>query len=93
MRPPSPKTFVVEREGEMPEGVPSFPQKDILPSHDEGLPKSIPTALPRFTPYEVPDDIPRSSTPDPIKVARPKKKGASAKKKRAQNPGDESSVL
>ncbi|KAL4070486.1 adaptin N terminal region-domain-containing protein [Scleroderma citrinum] len=86
----APPQFVVEKEGEMPEGATSTPPQ----SHSAPITRlqtptlferisTPPPVLPLFRQYEVPDDEVRSSTPEPIKVTRAKKKGTStAKKKR-----------
>lgn len=97
----APPLFVVQKEGEMPAGVvitsqPSTP----VPSSRRQTPNLFdttttpPLSLPSFQSYEVPDDELRTSTPEPIKVTRAKKKGTSTvKKKRTVKPdvkvGDE----
>jgi len=72
----SSQSFVIDKDGEMPEGVVlSPPQRETPPV---GTPTSRASSFP---PYE--EDPTRSSTPEPIKVTRAKKKGtASGKKKR-----------
>ncbi|KAG6842376.1 hypothetical protein C0991_007506 [Blastosporella zonata] len=79
-------SFVIDREGEMPEGaVVSMPASG--PVSRQGTPvaganyEPIPARLSAFPPYEVPDDDVRTSTPEPIKVTRPKKKGTGKKKR------------
>ncbi|KIK97687.1 hypothetical protein PAXRUDRAFT_200770 [Paxillus rubicundulus Ve08.2h10] len=90
-----PHRFVVEKEGEMPEGVVSTsPRQESAPVSRQQTPSLFeriltpPPTLPSFHQYEVPEeDHTRASTPEPIKVTRVKKKGpSSAKKKRAVNP-------
>jgi AP-3 complex subunit delta len=78
---PSPQPFIIDKEGEMPAGAPTHSSEPI--SRQE-TPTSFGStaALSLLPPYEVPDDITRTSTPDPIKV---KKKKASSKKKRTTN--------
>lgn len=85
----TPQRFVVEKEGEMPEGAtpipPQFHSAPITRQQTPSLFERIstpPPVLPSFQQYEVPEDEPRSSTPEPIKVTRAKKKGTSNKKKR-----------
>jgi len=86
-----PPHFVVEKEGEMPEGV-VVSEGHRQESAPASLPRSPgffdristpPPTLPSFQQYEVADEDARASTPEPIKVTRAKKKGpSSAKKKR-----------
>ncbi|KAF9245651.1 adaptin N terminal region-domain-containing protein [Melanogaster broomeanus] len=91
----APSRFVVDKEGEMPEGVVSTPPRQesapISRQQTPGLFDRIstpPPSLPSFQQYEVPEeDHTRTSTPEPIKVTRAKKKAASsAKKKRIIKP-------
>ncbi|KAG1868262.1 adaptin N terminal region-domain-containing protein [Suillus subalutaceus] len=101
----TPPSFVVERGGEMPAGIVITPQPSTpVPSSRRQTPNLFdvtatpPPPLPSFQSYEVPDDELRTSTPEPIKVTRAKKKGTStAKKKRTVKPemkaGDESTVV
>jgi AP-3 complex subunit delta-1 len=99
----TPPSFVVEREGEMPAGAVVMPQLlTPAPSSRRQTPNLFdvtttpPPPLPSFQSYEVPDDELRTSTPEPIKVTRAKKKGTStAKKKRTVKPkaGDEGTVV
>jgi AP-3 complex subunit delta-1 len=98
-------SFVVERGGEMPAGVIITPQSSTpVPSSRHQTPNLFdgtatpPPSLPSFQSYEVPDDELRTSTPEPIKVTRAKRKGTStAKKKRTMKPemktGDEDTVV
>jgi AP-3 complex subunit delta-1 len=98
-------SFVVERGGEMPAGVIITPQSSTpMPSSRHQTPNLFdgtatpPPSLPSFQSYEVPDDELRTSTPEPIKVTRAKRKGTStAKKKRTVKPemktGDEDTVV
>ena len=78
--------FIVERDGEMPSNVkPSTviaanASSDLASSTAGGsLPKFA--RLSSFTPYETPDE-PRTSTPEPIKVVRSKKKTTGKKDKK-----------
>ncbi|KAG6817562.1 hypothetical protein H0H87_006939 [Tephrocybe sp. NHM501043] len=78
-------SFVIDREGEMPEGaVASKPASGPVSRQESPIPGendvSIPARLSSFPPYEVPDDV-RTSTPEPIKVTRTKKKGTGKKKR------------
>lgn len=84
----TPPRFVVEKEGEMPEGAtPTPPQSHSAPITRQQTPSLFervstpPPVLPSFQQYEVPEDEPRSSTPEPIKVTRAKKKGTGKKKR------------
>jgi len=84
----TPSRFVVEKEGEMPEGAtPTPPQSHSAPITRQQTPSLFeristpPPVLPSFQQYEVPEDEPRSSTPEPIKVTRAKKKGTGTKKR------------
>jgi AP-3 complex subunit delta-1 len=73
--------FVVDKSGEMPEGAvppPSGPSPTPPP-----VTRSVdtaPQALSSFPAYVVDDEIPLTGTPEPIKVKRTKKKGASSAK-------------
>ena len=90
----TPPQFIVEKGGEMPEGVVSeslrqesapVPQQQTLGLFDRI--STPPPTLPSFQQYEVPGEDTRASTPEPIKVTRAKKKGpSSTKKKRTVNP-------
>ncbi|KAJ7459062.1 adaptin N terminal region-domain-containing protein [Mycena galericulata] len=77
-------SFVIDRDGEMPDGAvpPSpVPTGTITPvSQGSSTPSRMVTSFPQ---YEVVDEV-RTSTPEPIKVTRPKKK-TPGKKKRTQN--------
>ncbi|KAF5323446.1 hypothetical protein D9611_005565 [Ephemerocybe angulata] len=87
-------TFVIEKEGEMPEGAtpslssrPSGPGLGTstpgTPGSNRGSPSPYPAAaLTSFAQYEVPESELRTSTPEPIKVVRVKKTGG--KKKRTK---------
>ncbi|KAG2050585.1 Adaptor protein complex AP-3 delta subunit [Suillus hirtellus] len=101
----APPLFVVQKEGEMPVGavITSQPSAPV-PSSRRQTPNLFdttatpPPSLPSFQSYEVPDDELRTSTPEPIKVTRAKKKGTSTvKKKRTVKPdvkvGDEGTVV
>lgn len=81
--------FVVERDGEMPSN--ATPSTVIAANASSDL--AILTAsgsLPKvahlssFTPFETPDE-PRTSTPEPIKVVRSKKKTGGKKDKKKQS--------
>ncbi|KAG5641635.1 hypothetical protein DXG03_004558 [Asterophora parasitica] len=76
-------TFVIDREGEMPEGaVVSNPVSVPLSQQATPVRSSASTPpLSSFQQYEVPEDVIRRSTPDPIKVTRAKKKGNGKKKR------------
>jgi len=85
-----PPHFVVEKEGEMPEGV-VVSEGHRQESAPASLPRSPgffdristpPPTLPSFQQYEVADEDARASTPEPIKVTRAKKKGPSSTKKK-----------
>ncbi|KAI9570124.1 adaptin N terminal region-domain-containing protein [Boletus coccyginus] len=90
----APPRFVVEKQGEMPEGVVlEPPRQESAPVSRQHTPSLFdrvstpPPTLPSFQQYEVPDDDTRASTPEPIRVTRAKKKGpSSTKKKRTLNP-------
>ena len=70
--------FIVERDGEMPSNV--KPSSDLAsPTAGGSLPKFA--RLSSFTPYETPDE-PRTSTLEPIKVVRSKKKTTGKKDKK-----------
>ncbi|KAG5654164.1 hypothetical protein H0H81_006876 [Sphagnurus paluster] len=81
-------SFFIDRDGEMPEGaIPSNQpsatlSRQVTPPGDTRA--ATPSRLSSFPPYEVPDDVIRTSTPEPIKVTRTKKKGT-GKKKRTPN--------
>ncbi|KAF8079147.1 adaptin N terminal region-domain-containing protein [Lyophyllum atratum] len=78
--------FVIDRDGEMPEGAvasnpaskPTSRQQTPVPGESHPYTAS---RLSAHSPYEVPDDVIRTSTPDPIKVTRAKKKGTGKKKR------------
>ncbi|KAF5385386.1 hypothetical protein D9615_001077 [Tricholomella constricta] len=77
-------SFVIDRDGEMPEGaVASNPASAPISGQETPVESHTPTPsqLSKFPPYEVPDDVIRTSTPDPIKVTRSKKKGTGKKKR------------
>ncbi|RDB29294.1 AP-3 complex subunit delta-1 [Hypsizygus marmoreus] len=79
--------FVIDREGEMPEGAIVTPRNSTPVSRQQTpIPSEsrvpTPPRLSSFPQYEVPDDDGlRTSTPEPIKVTRTKKKGAGKKKR------------
>lgn len=79
--PISSELIVVDRDGEMPEGAPlptSLPtsQKPSRSTTPNGV---LHQPLPSFPLYVVDDEIPRTGTPEPIKVTRVKKKGTGKK--------------
>jgi hypothetical protein len=76
--------FVVDKNGEMPEGAISPPSSKLDPTPPM-VTSSIDTApqvLSSFPAYVVDEEIPRMKTPEPIKVKRTKKKGVSSAKSR-----------
>ncbi|KAI0323040.1 adaptin N terminal region-domain-containing protein [Amylostereum chailletii] len=82
--------MVIDKDGEMPEGIrislpPSQPPSQ-RPSHPPTpLGNGITPVLPSpFAEYVVEDEEPRTSTPEPIRVTRAKKNGTSGKKKRTK---------
>lgn len=87
----STEPFVIDREGEMPKGAisPALSQPTPTPgsqrhsrAHSPALNGNGSTTLPpTFPPYILEDEIPRSGTPEPIKVVRAKKKGTGTGKK------------
>ncbi|KAI6031280.1 adaptin N terminal region-domain-containing protein [Pisolithus microcarpus] len=87
--------FVVEKEGEMPEGAMSAtPQSHSAPISRQQTPSLFeristpPPILPSFQQYDVPESDVRASTPEPIKVTKAKRKGTSTgKKKRTTGAG------
>ncbi|KAF9469633.1 Ap3d1 protein [Collybia nuda] len=83
----SAEPFVIDKQGEMPEGAILKPNMSAPVSRRRTPPASVVSTPPRlsfYPAYEVPDnEVARPSTPDPIKVTRPKKKGT-GKKKRTQ---------
>lgn len=82
----SSQSFTIERDGEMPEGARLLaPQSQTQTPAQSDIYSPTPSILSSIPPYEVPDDDTRTSTPEPIKVTRAKKKVAT-KKKRTQNP-------
>ncbi|TFK68252.1 Adaptor protein complex AP-3 delta subunit [Pluteus cervinus] len=77
--------FVIEKEGEMPAGA-VFPLLSSSPASrpqttEPVLHLAAPVPLSSFPQYEVPDDIARTVTPEPVKVVRTKKKGTGKKKR------------
>ncbi|CCL98144.1 uncharacterized protein FIBRA_00138 [Fibroporia radiculosa] len=85
-----PRTFDIDRTGEMPEAVLPAPAPGTTPnskamtSPEQDGAQAVHTAS-FFPPYEIEDEIPRTATPPPIKVTRAKKKGVtSGRKKRTQ---------
>ncbi|PSR72553.1 hypothetical protein PHLCEN_2v11546 [Hermanssonia centrifuga] len=91
LRTKSPQPFVIDKVGEMPEGVvPSSPAPPSATTSVWNGAAAIPSPIPplsSFPAYEIEDEIPRMGTPPPIKVTRAKKKpkgpgNGSGKKKR-----------
>ncbi|KAJ7657986.1 Ap3d1 protein [Mycena rosella] len=76
----TPSSFAIDRDGEMPEGA-VVPSRTITPVPRES--RASTPMMTSFPQYEVADEG-RTSTPEPIKVTRPKKK-TPGKKKRTQN--------
>lgn len=81
--------FVVEKEGEMPEGaIPTPPLSQSAPITRQQTPSLFeristpPPILPSFQQYDVPGNDARASTPEPIKVTRVKRKGTGTGKKK-----------
>ncbi|KAF8665329.1 hypothetical protein AX16_000348 [Volvariella volvacea WC 439] len=80
MKPIEPtKVFIIDKEGEMPEGAVQLTPA-VSPS-PPSLASPKPISLSSFPPYEIPGEVPRTITPEPIKVTRPKKKGIGKKKR------------
>ncbi|KAJ3570630.1 hypothetical protein NP233_g4273 [Leucocoprinus birnbaumii] len=82
----SPDTFVVDRDGEMPENAILRPTPTTNPSSGQATPIASgslpkPAHLSSFPQYETPDDT-RTSTPEPIKVVRSKKKATGGDKEK-----------
>ncbi|KAF8899233.1 Ap3d1 protein [Infundibulicybe gibba] len=79
----STRTFVIERDGEMPNGaaarLPPISHQDVPVSSPSGG-TLTPQASSAFPAYDIPGVDVRSTTPQPIKVVRTKKKGTSKKK-------------
>jgi len=77
------QSFVVDKDGEMPEGV-------TVMSLSQPAPTSGPSTNPaQFTSFPLTDNAdtpPRSQTPDPITVMRTKKKGTGGKRRTAPTP-------
>ena len=77
--------FVVDKNGEMPDGA-TPPPPALTPDPNPPVPpmvsRSLDTThvLSSFPAYVVEDEIPRTRTPEPIKVKRTKKKGVSSSK-------------
>jgi AP-3 complex subunit delta len=83
------QSFVVEKDGEMPDS--TTPQSSQTVSrHRTFEPPTIPTSP--FPPYITADDL-RTGTPEPIKVVRSKKKGTGTNKKRTKKPGESSGTV
>ncbi|TFY81023.1 hypothetical protein EWM64_g2988 [Hericium alpestre] len=82
------EVFVIEKEGEMPEGAITPPPPQSQPASKPMTPirNGTPSTLvPSFAEYVTEDEIPRIGTPEPIKVTRAKKStGTGKKKKRAR---------
>ncbi|KAJ7070698.1 adaptin N terminal region-domain-containing protein [Mycena amicta] len=84
----SPVSFTIDRDGEMPQGAispPTVPREGSNASTRATTPAlGTPSRITSFPQYDVPDAEIRTSTPEPIKVTRTKKK-TPGKKKRTQN--------
>ncbi|KII93311.1 hypothetical protein PLICRDRAFT_672814 [Plicaturopsis crispa FD-325 SS-3] len=79
--------FTVDRDGEMPVGAVSPSAPTTVPPSRLHTPISFdrttaPPPISSFQQYEVPDDATRTSTPEPIKVVRAKKKGTGTGRKK-----------
>lgn len=79
--------FEIDRDGEMPEGAiiskgstSTHTSRQQTPVPSDGSASTVPR-LSSFPPYELPDELIRTSTPEPIKVTRAKKKGTGKKKR------------
>ncbi|KAI0307634.1 adaptin N terminal region-domain-containing protein [Multifurca ochricompacta] len=73
--------FVVDRNGEMPEG--AIPPASLAPppaASTTRITLTTPQALSSFPAYVVDEGVPRTVTPEPIKVKHAKKKGAKSKR-------------
>lgn len=73
---------MVDKNGEMPDGatpLPALKPDPKLPMVSRSL-DTTPQVLSSFPAYVVEDEIPRTKTPEPIKVKRTKKKGLSSSK-------------
>ncbi|KAF8215817.1 adaptin N terminal region-domain-containing protein [Mycena galopus ATCC 62051] len=80
-----PSSYVIDRDGEMPDGavVPSLVPLPVTPGTMTPLSRTGTPIISSFPQYEVEDEV-RTSTPEPIKVTRTKKK-TPGKKKRTQD--------
>ncbi|OJT09578.1 AP-3 complex subunit delta-1 [Trametes pubescens] len=84
---PAVQTFVIDKTGEMPEGVVAPPRsaagtpKPSLLGNGHGAAGAAAPPPSRFAPYDVDVDEPRPGTPQPIKVTRAKKKASGGGKK------------
>jgi hypothetical protein len=74
--------FVVDKNGEMPDGATPPPPALKPDPNPPMVSRSLDTTqvLSSFPAYVVEDEIPRTKTPEPIKVKRTKKKGVSSSK-------------
>lgn len=88
----SSEPFIIDREGEMPKGAisPTLSQPAPTPGSQRHSRAHSPALNgngngtfppPTFAPYIVEDEVPRTGTPEPIKVVRAKKKGTGTGKK------------
>ncbi|KAF7303117.1 AP-3 complex subunit delta [Mycena kentingensis (nom. inval.)] len=87
---PAPVSYTIDRDGEMPEGAVTPPPPPPHSTTNNNSASSTParsgtpsSRIVSFPEYEVPDADVRTSTPEPIKVVRTKKK-TPGKKKRTQ---------
>lgn len=90
---PAAQTFVIDKTGEMPEGVVAPPRsaagtpKPALLGNGHGAAGAAAPPPSRFAPYDLDVDEPRPGTPQPIKVTRAKKKASGgAKKEKKRTP-------
>ncbi|KAF7784263.1 hypothetical protein Agabi119p4_428 [Agaricus bisporus var. burnettii] len=86
----SSRSFVVDKDGEMPENAVTPPNLPSSPNAYQEMPSRVesPPQFPQsrsFPSYEIEDDTP-ASTPEPIKVVRSKKKAGDPGKKKKKKP-------
>ncbi|KAI0050601.1 Ap3d1 protein [Auriscalpium vulgare] len=88
----SAEPVVVDRDGEMPEGAVLLPP--LPPSQKPSRPitplsnGASAHAPPAFPEYVIEDEVPRTGTPEPIKVVRAKKKSTPGAKKKRTRPAE-----
>ncbi|KAF9532121.1 Ap3d1 protein [Crepidotus variabilis] len=78
----SSQSFVIEKDGEMPEGAILLATPKLSTPASGSSRSATPARLTSFQPYEIADDAPRPQTPEAVTVLRTKKKGTAAKKKK-----------